>query len=176
MDASLSFWKRVGLAWEILFDSRRASELLEQPKALTEAQAEPAAPAAVEPASSQTSAFQLLALFQREGRLIDFLQQDVQAFSDEDIGAAARVVHEGCRKALRAHAQIEAIRQEKEGGAVSLGADFDRAEIKLTGAVAGQPPYRGVLRHRGWRIVELTLPTLLTDARADVVAQAEVEL
>ncbi|MGO9713567.1 MAG: DUF2760 domain-containing protein [Polyangiaceae bacterium] len=125
------------------------------------------------------AALQLLALFQREGRLVDFLEQDVASFPDADVGAAARVVHEGCRKALRAHAKIAPIRTEEEGTRVTVAAGFPPAEVKLSGNVAGSGPYTGVLRHRGWRAVELTLATRV-DAHdghdAHVLAPAEVEL
>ena len=80
--------------------------------------------------NSNEAALQLLALLQREGRLIDFLQQDVTAFADADIGAAARVVHDGCRKALAAHLEIRPVRSEREGGAVTLDA-VDPNAVKL---------------------------------------------
>ncbi len=122
------------------------------------------------------AALQLLALFQREGRLVDFLKQDVASFDDAEIGAAARVVHEGCRKALDAHAQIEPVRAEDEGANVSVESGFDPASIKLTGDVRGAAPYRGVLRHRGWRATSLELPEAVGENDSHVLAPAEVEL
>ena len=121
-------------------------------------------------------ALQLLALLQREGRLVDFLEQDVASFSDADVGAAARVVHDGCRKALRAHATIEPVRAEQEGARVTLAAGFDADTVKLVGAVKGEPPYAGVLRHRGWRASKLDLPRVVGDHDAHVLAPAELEL
>ena len=56
------------------------------------------------------SALQLLGLLQREGRLIDFLQEDVSGYGDADIGAAARVVHDSVRKALLSHVKLERVR------------------------------------------------------------------
>jgi hypothetical protein len=123
-----------------------------------------------------TAALQLLALFQREGRLVDFLEQDIASFSDADVGAAARVVHEGCRKALRAHATIEPVRAEAEGARVTLPPGFDSDTVKLIGDVRGEPPYSGALRHRGWRAARLELPALLGKHEAHVLAPAEVEL
>jgi hypothetical protein len=115
-------------------------------------------------------------LFQREGRLVDFLEQDVATFTDADVGAAARVVHEGCRRALRAHAKVAPIRSEEEGTRVTLAAGFPPAEVKLRGNVAGAGPYTGVLRHRGWRALDLTLATPVVGHDARVLAPAEVEL
>jgi hypothetical protein len=80
-------------------------------------------------------------LLQREGRLVDFLEQDVQSFCDEDVGAAARVVHEGCRKSLRAHLEVEPIRGEAEGATLTLEAGYDARAIKLVGDVRGSAPY-----------------------------------
>jgi hypothetical protein len=121
-------------------------------------------------------ALQLLAILQREGRLVDFLQQDITSFPDAEVGAAARVVHDGCRKALRAHATIEPVRAEDEGARIVLPAGFAPDEVKLTGAVGGQPPYAGVLRHRGWRATRLDLPQAMAGHDARVLAPAEVEL
>jgi hypothetical protein len=121
-------------------------------------------------------ALQLLALFQREGRLIDFLEQDIAAFADAEVGAAARVVHEGCRKALREHATLQPVRTETEGASLTLAAGFDPAEVKLTGNVQGAAPYKGVLRHRGWRASSISLPVPMRGHDARVLAPAEVEL
>ncbi len=137
--------------------------------------AAPPAPAAP-PGRSTDAALQLLALLQQEGRLIDFLEQDVASFSDADVGSAARVVHDGCRRALRAHAKLLPVRTEEEGARVTLAAGFSPDEIKLTGNVVGDAPFTGVLRHRGWRVTELVLPTAVRSYDARVLAPAEVEL
>jgi len=122
-------------------------------------------------------ALQLLALLQREGRLVDFLEEDVAMFSDADIGAAARVVHAGCRKAIREHVTVEPVRAEAEGARVTLDAAASVAgAIKFTGNVHGSGPFTGVLRHRGWRVTSITLPTAVGTHDVRVVAQAEVEL
>jgi hypothetical protein len=129
-----------------------------------------------QPAPSATSALQLLSLLQREGRLVDFLQQDITTFPDADVGTAARVVHEGCRRALHTHAAIEPVLGEEEGARVQLAAGFDADEVKLVGDVRGEPPYAGVLRHRGWRATRLELPQIVGGHDANVLAPAEVEV
>ena len=133
-------------------------------------------PAASEAPADLTPALQLLGLLQREGRFIDFVEQDVAGFSDADIGAAARVVHEGCRRALRGHLTVEPVRSEAEGTRVTVPAGFPPAEVKLTGNVQGHGPYAGTLAHRGWRARALTLPTPMAGHDARVLAPAEVEL
>ena len=122
------------------------------------------------------AALQLLGLLQREARFIDFVQEDVAAYSDADIGAAARVVHEGCRKVLGEHFSIEPVRSESEGSRITLAEGFDAAAVRLTGKVVGKPPFTGSLGHRGWRVTDTRLPKLAEGHDASVIAQAEVEL
>jgi hypothetical protein len=193
-DDALPFFTRLWFAWlcffKVLFDGRFAARVwgLSGPaKALAQdASGGPALAAAPAPAPTPasapttadgpTSALQLLALLQREGRLVDFLQQDIASFPDSEIGAAARVVHDGCRKALKAHAEIAPLRAEDEGQRVRLEAGFQADEVKLVGDVRGEPPYAGVLRHRGWRARKLELPRIVGDHDPRVLAPAEVEL
>jgi len=133
-------------------------------------------PAAVPQAPSETSALQLLGLLQREARFVDFVQEDPTGYSDADIGAAARVVHAGCRKVLSEHFTLEPVRSETEGSRVTLPAGFDAAAVRLTGNVVGQAPFTGTLGHRGWRVSATRLPQLTDAKAASVLAQAEVEL
>lgn len=128
------------------------------------------------PAPSHTAALQLLGLLQREARFVDFVQEDVAGYTDADIGAAARVVHEGCRKVLRAHFDVAPVRSEAEGSRVTLAAGFDATQVRLTGNVVGQAPFTGTLGHRGWHVTDTRLPQLTDDKAAAVLAQAEVEL
>ena len=122
------------------------------------------------------SAQQLLGLLQREARFVDFVQEDVVGYTDAEVGAAARVVHEGCRKVLGAHFSIAPVRNEPEGSRVTLAAGFDATAVRLTGNVVGQAPFTGTLGHRGWRVTEARLPQLTDDKAAAILAQAEVEL
>lgn len=122
------------------------------------------------------AALQLLALLQREGRFIDFLEEDVSGFSDAQIGAAARVVHDGCRKALREHVPIEPVRTEDEGAKIKLDKGFDASRVRLTGNVTGEPPFTGTLAHRGWKATEVKLPKMTEGHDATVLAPAEVEV
>ena len=127
-------------------------------------------------AAPATAALQLLGLLQREARFIDFVEEDIASYSDADIGAASRVVHEGCRKVLREHFQIAPVRSETEGSRVTLAPGFDAGAVRLTGNVVGQAPFTGTLGHRGWRVTGSELPKLAPGHDATVLAQAEVEL
>jgi hypothetical protein len=196
-DESLPLATRLWFAWlgffKILFDADFAARAwaVREPHALPLA-VKPEKPSKTEtPASSALSveseskkadatdhseALQLLALLQREGRLVDFLEQDIATFPDADIGAAARVVHEGSRKALRAHVKLSPVRSEDEGAKITLPAGFDPGAVKLTGKVEGSAPFQGVLRHRGWRAISIELPTAVKGHDAHVICPAEVEL
>lgn len=122
------------------------------------------------------AALQLLGLFQTEARLLDFLKEDIAAYSDSDVGAAARIVHEGCRKVIEQNFDIEPVRTEEEGSRITVPKGFDPSEIRLTGHIVGTPPFSGVLVHRGWRAAKVKLPQLSEGHKVDILAPAEVEL
>ncbi|WP_404301489.1 DUF2760 domain-containing protein [Alicycliphilus denitrificans] len=126
--------------------------------------------------ATDTAALQLLGLLQREARFVDFIQEDVAPYADAEIGAAARVVHEGCRKVLREHFTLAPVRAEAEGARITLQAGFDASAIRLTGNVVGQAPFTGSLSHRGWQVSDVRLPQLTDAKAAAIIAQAEVEL
>jgi hypothetical protein len=138
----------------------------------------PAQPAAPAPrAEAEIVAF--LALLQESGRLVDFAREDISGASDADLGAAARVVHDGCRKVLDEYFDIGPVRETPEGAQVVLEAGFDAPAHRLLGSVPDRPPYRGKLLHPGWiaRSVRLPRITGTTGERPwPVIAPAEVEV
>lgn len=121
-------------------------------------------------------ALALLALLQREGRFVDFVRDSVEGASDADIGAAAREVHRGCRKVLDQHLSFEPVMPGEEEAKVTVPKGFDPAEVRLIGEAKGEPPFRGTLRHHGWRVVDAKLPQLAEGIDRSVIAPAEVEL
>lgn len=122
------------------------------------------------------SALQLLSLMQQEARLIDFLNEDVTAFSDEEVGAAARVIHAGGKKVLQDYIQLTPIRGEDEESRITIEAGFNPQEVRLTGNVTGSAPFNGTLVHKGWKATAITLPKLAEQYDASIIAPAEVEL
>jgi hypothetical protein len=122
------------------------------------------------------AALQLLSLLQNEARFIDFIKEDIATFSDADIGVAARVVHEGCNKAINEHFTMAAIRTEQEGNKITLPVGFDAAAVRLTGNIVGAGPFTGTLIHKGWQVTRINLPKLTLGHNAAIVAPAEVEL
>lgn len=174
-----SFFARIGLAFRVLFSGALAARLTapEAPQLPPpEPEPEPEPPPPVVQRAPSDAALQLLGLLQREGRFIDFLEEDVSEFSDEDIGAAARVVHEGCRKAVREHFDLTPVMDQEEDAKVEVPEGFDPAAIRLTGQVVGEAPFQGVLQHRGWRVADAHLPKLAKDHDVSVLAPAEVEI
>lgn len=121
-------------------------------------------------------AVQLLALLQREGRLVDFVMEDIIGYSDAQVGAAVRQVHEGCRQILSRYLELEPISASEEGQPVTVQEDVDPVTTKLIGNTTGTPPLRGVLRHRGWQVAHMRLPALPGSAGRAVVAPAEIEI
>ncbi|WP_020482041.1 DUF2760 domain-containing protein [Methylomonas sp. MK1] len=122
------------------------------------------------------AALQLLSLLQKEARFIDFIKEDVSAFSDAEIGAAARVVHQGCSKAVSEHFTLAPVSNDPEGNRVTLNKGFDAASFRLTGNIVGEAPFTGTLVHKGWQVTDLRLPKLTEGHNAKIVAPAEVEL
>ena len=142
--------------------------------------APPAVEAAVVPIPvrrepDEVAALRLLGMLQQEGRFVDFVQEDLAPYPDEQIGAAARGIHEGCRKALGEHLVLEPVLRGSEGETVTVEPGFDPAAIRLTGNVSGAPPFRGVLRHTGWRAVRADLP-VRRGQDPHLIAPAEVEI
>ena len=120
-------------------------------------------------------ATQLLALLQRDGRLLDFLMEDLAAYGDAQIGAAARDVHAGCRTVVTRYLSISPVVDEEEGQRLTVERGTDPARIKVVGNIAGEPPYTGVVRHRGWRLTRVELPQI-PSAVHSVLAPAEIEV
>ena len=185
-----SFWSRLSLAFGTFFktvgDAEFAARVRDDqigPVAPAPAPPPPPAPAAAPvPVPVQLrettpdAALQLLTLLQREARLIDFAHENLAAYADADIGAAARVVHEGCARVLKEHFTIQPVRSEAEGSRLTLEDGFDAASVRLTGNVVGKAPFNGTLSHRGWRARDVRLPQLADKHDASIIAPAEVEL
>jgi hypothetical protein len=148
------------------------------PPRVVERPATPPAPKVAEPGPPpEVGAVQLLALFQRQGRLVDFLQEDLTLYEDAQIGAAVRSIQENCKQALVEHVTLEPILAEAEGATVTVQPGFDAHAIRLVGEVAGEPPFRGELRHRGWRVRRIELPVRTTRQEGElIIAPAEVEV
>lgn len=184
-----SFFGRISLAFVAFFRALGSGEfagLVRDYPSLPSADTSPVLEAEPKPKPKSTpkpvvervpsdAALQLLSIFQREGRLLDFLTEDMDGFSDEDIGTAARAVHRGCRKALLAHFEIKPVRDEAEDSTITVE-EFDPKEVHLIGNVTGEAPFIGTLTHRGYRAAKVELPKLSEEHDVSVLARAELEL
>ena len=131
------------------------------------------------PVSSQGSgeALALLATLQREARFIDFIKEPIAGFTDAQIGAAVRTVHNECAATIDRYFAIEPLRTELEGSEISVPPDFNPSEWRLTGNIPERAPFRGRLRHPGWKAVHREpLPVRRDINSARVVAPCEVEI
>lgn len=156
--------QRIIRAFKAFFSALRGDEV-KTDKALPIAKSE----------KSDPSHLRLLAYLQGSGRLIDFLKEDISAYSDAEVGAAVREVHKECAKALEELVTVRPIFDEEEGSVVKVPFGYDSFSIKLTGKVK-EPPYEGTLVHRGWKAHKRSLPKNLHDDLNEIVQPAEIEL
>jgi hypothetical protein len=126
-------------------------------------------------APAEATAMQLLAVLQRDGRLVDFLMEDLAPYGDAQVGAAVRDVHAGCRHALQSYLTMGPVLSGVEGDRVTIEPGTDAGSVRVIGNVKGHPPFQGVLKHRGWVVQRLALPAIPAADHA-VVAPAEVEV
>ena len=172
----------IGIAFKAFFKALFNKEFSQSLAALLSGQA-PALPAPAEEPKAlpkpaiAPGAVQVLGLLQREGRFIDFLQEDLAQASDAQIGAVVRsTIYSGCRKALQQYLTLAPVMSDsEEGSEVTVAEGFDPAAISLVGQVQGDPPFKGVLRHKGWKLVKAQLPEP-DSANACIICPAEVEL
>jgi hypothetical protein len=141
--------------------------------------APPPAPVQPPPPSESQAESEIVAFFallQEKGRLVDFLMEDVAGYGDAEVGAAARVVHQGCRQILDEYFKISAVSEAQEGAQVTLPAGYPTDQYRIVGKLAGEPPFTGTLLHKGWKTDSVKLPRIVTSGKLPAIAPAEVEL
>jgi hypothetical protein len=136
--------------------------------------ATPAKPAA--PPQPNLHPLQLLTLLQREGRLVDFLMEDLTGLPDAQIGVAVREVHQKCRRALLEHVPLEPVVTQAEESTLTIPSGYDPSALRVVGNVGTHPPYSGIVRHRGWRARDLQMQPLPSGQNPQIVAPAEIEV
>jgi hypothetical protein len=156
-------------------DTKVVAEAVLQPEIVEAPIKETPKPVQLKEATAD-AALQLLSLLQQDARFIDFVKEDLSNYSDADIGAAARVVHEGSQKTLNNYFTLEPVRSEEEESSVTLTEGFNASEVRLTGNVVGDAPFTGTLVHKGWKVTDVKLPKLAKGHDTSIVAAAEVEL
>jgi hypothetical protein len=137
---------------------------------------EPPSPAPAIENAAEAEIVAFFALLQEKGRFVDFLMEDLDSYQDAEIGAAARVVHGGCKQVLQEHFKIHPIAMAEEGSQITVPAGFTPDEYRFVGKLRGDPPFVGRLVHKGWKTDEVKLPRLVDARRLPAIAPAEVEL
>jgi hypothetical protein len=155
---------------------RSELKILRDPSFASKVESLLAPPKPAAPPKPSGAPLRLLAVLQREGRLLDFLLEDIQSYSEAQIGAAVRDIHRQCRVALKEHLDLQPVLSQQEGSTVEIPSGFDPSAVRLTGNVTGQPPFRGTLQHHGWRVKEIKLAPPPEGQDEFVLMPAEVEL
>lgn len=117
-----------------------------------------------------------LSVLQREGRLLDFFNEDLSLYEDEQIGAAVRGIQENCKKAMKKYLDPVPVTEMEEGSEIVVEDGFDPDVFKLVGNVTGNPPFKGIVRHRGWKASKQNMPELAKVKDAGVMAPVEIEI
>ncbi len=117
-----------------------------------------------------------LSILQRDGRLLDFFDEDLSLYDDEQIGAAVRSIQEDCKKTIKKYIDAKPVLEAEEGEIVRIEPGFDIDAIKLVGNVSGEPPFEGVLKHRGWKAGSKEIPKLSDIQDSGIIIPAEVEI
>ena len=173
---------RILLAFRCFFDLLFSGELSGETLTalhLTKRTAAPAvpktAPAAPPAAKTSDGALQMLGILQRDARLVDFLMEDIAGYSDDQVGAAVRELHDQCRDSMARYVTLQPVIDGVEG-TFAKAPSSDPAVVKFIGNVPAKPPSGGTLRHKGWRASKIDLPALVGKQDATVIAPAEIEI
>ena len=166
---------RLSLGFKALFRCLSDRDFADRVGRIFGAAEEPQAPAP--PAATRSDAVTLLAVLQREARLVDFVQEPIDAYPDAQVGAAVREVHKGCREVFERLLALEPAIDGSEESRVTVPAGADPNRYRLVGNVTGETPVSGTLTHHGWRATRCDLPEWKGSEEAVlIVAPAEVEL
>jgi hypothetical protein len=135
----------------------------------------PAKPPAAASVNVSDGALQFLGILQRDSRLVDFLMEDITGYSDEQVGAAVRELHDQCRDAIARYVTLQPVIDGVEGTFAKAPSN-DPNLVKFVGNVPAKPPSGGTLRHKGWRAAKVDLPALSAKQDSTIIAPAEIEI
>ena len=171
---------KIGLAFRaffnLLFGGKLSDDIVTE-LGLSKKTAAPVKPAAIPPPTRGTSdgALQFLGILQRDSRLVDFLMEDIKGYSDDQIGAAVRELHDQCRDAVARYVTLQPVIDGVEG-TFAKAPSKDPNVVKFVGNVPAKTPDGGTLRHKGWRASKIDLPALAAQQDASILAPAEIEI
>ena len=184
LPATLSPYLNGGVILLTLFiasQSLKASRGRQEPAPPTpQPEPRPAAPKPARAEPTQTGeALILLSLLQEKGRFLDYVMEDITAFNDAQVAAASRVVHQGCSAVIKECLALSPTHEGKEGDRITLDKSSDPNRYRLLGKVRQEPPYTGVVVHRGWKTSKLALPRFtrpVDPTGPNVITPMEVEI
>ena len=170
---------RIGLAFRAFFSALRGELTAER---LQTALTHPLPSATPTPQGKRdqlgrSDAVTLLSALQREARFVDLVEEPLDEYSDEQIGAAARDVLRDCQIVLVRMFALRPVIEEAEQSEVETPSKFSHGRIRIRGKVASDPPFRGTLVHPGWEVSHCELPMWTGEAADEsIVAPAEIQL
>jgi hypothetical protein len=164
--------------FEILFHGALSADALGALKLARREQAAPG-PKGTPPAAALRTpadgALQILTILQRDSRVVDFLMEDIASYSDDQVGAAVRELHDQCRDSLARYVALQPVIDGVEGTPVKAPSG-DPHLVRFIGNVPAAPPSGGTLRHKGWRAAKVDLPALAAKEDTSIIAPAEIEI
>jgi hypothetical protein len=160
----MRLWLAIKAFFKVLCEPEKAQLLFEEK------------PQEQEEGVADQSHLRLLTLLQQSGRLIDFLKEDISTFSDAQVGAAVRKIHQDCSRSIEELVTIRPVMEENEGAKVNVPVGYDASQIKIVGKVSNDPPFTGVIVHRGWKAHKRSLPKKVGEQMNDILCPAEVEV
>jgi hypothetical protein len=160
--------------FQLLFSGAFSPELLTELN-LSKREPPKPAPKPLPAAKPSDGALQMLGILQRDSRLIDFLMEDIASYSDDQVGAAVRELHNQCRDSLSRYVVLQPVIDGVEG-TFAQAPSKDPAVVKFVGNVPAKPPSGGTLRHKGWRASKVDLPAIPSSQDTAVIAPAEIEI
>jgi hypothetical protein len=164
--------------FNILFQGALSADTLGVLKLARREQAAPGLKGTPPAAASRTpadGALQILTILQRDSRLVDFLMEDIAAYTDDQVGAAVRELHDQCRDSIARHVTLQPVIDGVEG-TPARAPSGDPHAVRFIGNVPATPPSGGTLRHKGWRAAKVNLPALGAKEDTTIVAPAEIEI
>ena len=161
--------------FSILFTGKLPDDATPRPASAPKPAAPAPTPAAAPAIRTSDGALQLLGILQRDSRLVDFLMEDISGYSDDQVGAAVRELHDQCRDSLGRYVSLQPVIDGVEG-TFAKAPSSDPNVVKFVGNVPAKPPAGGTLRHKGWKASKVELPTISGRQDASVIAPAEIEV
>jgi hypothetical protein len=161
--------------FNILFSGELSAPAMTELNLVKRGAAGPPKPATAPAVRSSDGALQILGILQRDSRLVDFLMEDIASYSDDQVGAAVRQLHDDCRDSVNRYVALEPVIDGVEG-TFAKAPSSDPNMVKFVGNVPAKPPAGGILRHKGWRAAKVNLPALAGKQDPSVIAPAEIEI